>query len=148
MHDWLLFGFGLCREWILVWEHSWSSLINSNRRTVSPPCLTLAALYPPGTLSEWRRHIWAKHWPMRRLKSLVRERCGKIKFAIIHHKEKVKSAGLLFVVFFFLSGMSQYYFHVRKAIDHILRHLDKEVGRCMMMTNAQMLNKEPEDMIT
>ncbi|KAM3874720.1 protein furry homolog [Diretmus argenteus] len=45
-------------------------------------------------------------------------------------------------------GMSQYYFHVRKAIDNILRHLDKEVGRCMMMTNVQMLNKEPEDMIT
>ncbi|KAM6933331.1 protein furry homolog [Xenentodon cancila] len=45
-------------------------------------------------------------------------------------------------------GMSQYYFHLRKAIDNILRHLDKEVGRCMMMTNAQMLNKEPEDMIT
>lgn len=45
-------------------------------------------------------------------------------------------------------GMSQYYFHVRKAIDNILRHLDKEVGRCMMMTNALMLNKEPEDMIT
>ncbi|XP_034722056.1 protein furry homolog isoform X1 [Etheostoma cragini] len=45
-------------------------------------------------------------------------------------------------------GMSQYYFHVRKAIDNILRHLDKEVGRCMMLTNAQMLNKEPEDMIT
>ncbi|XP_068601710.1 protein furry homolog [Brachionichthys hirsutus] len=45
-------------------------------------------------------------------------------------------------------GMSQYYFHVRKAIDNTLRHLDKEVGRCMMMTNAQMSNKEPEDMIT
>ncbi|XP_017271796.1 protein furry homolog isoform X4 [Kryptolebias marmoratus] len=45
-------------------------------------------------------------------------------------------------------GMSHYYVHVRKAIDSILRHLDKEVGRCMMMTNAQMLNKEPEDMIT
>ncbi|XP_058489405.1 protein furry homolog isoform X1 [Solea solea] len=45
-------------------------------------------------------------------------------------------------------GMSQYYFSVKKAIDNILRHLDKEVGRCMMMTNAQMLNKEPEDMIT
>uniref|UniRef100_A0A665VLN6 Furry homolog a (Drosophila) n=1 Tax=Echeneis naucrates TaxID=173247 RepID=A0A665VLN6_ECHNA len=45
-------------------------------------------------------------------------------------------------------GMSQYYFNVRKAIDNILRHLDKEVGRCMMLTNAQMLNKEPEDMIT
>ncbi|CAN9511620.1 unnamed protein product [Ophioblennius macclurei] len=45
-------------------------------------------------------------------------------------------------------GMSQYYHSVRKAMDNILRHLDKEVGRCMMMTNAQMLNKEPEDMIT
>lgn len=44
--------------------------------------------------------------------------------------------------------MSHYYVYVRKAIDSILRHLDKEVGRCMMMTNAQMLNKEPEDMIT
>ncbi|KAJ1077222.1 hypothetical protein K5549_005392 [Capra hircus] len=37
---------------------------------------------------------------------------------------------------------------VRKAVDNILRHLDKEVGRCMMLTNVQMLNKEPEDMIT
>ena len=45
-------------------------------------------------------------------------------------------------------GMSLYYSQVRKAIDNILRHLDKEVGRCMMMTNVQMLNKEPEDMIT
>ncbi|KAI2659704.1 hypothetical protein H4Q32_022210 [Labeo rohita] len=45
-------------------------------------------------------------------------------------------------------GMALYYSQVRKAIDNILRHLDKEVGRCMMLTNAQMLNKEPEDMIT
>uniref|UniRef100_A0A8B9HLY5 Furry homolog a (Drosophila) n=1 Tax=Astyanax mexicanus TaxID=7994 RepID=A0A8B9HLY5_ASTMX len=45
-------------------------------------------------------------------------------------------------------GMSLYYSQVRKAIDNILRHLDKEVGRCMMLTNSQMLNKEPEDMIT
>lgn len=44
--------------------------------------------------------------------------------------------------------MSLYYPHVRKALDNILRHLDKEVGRCMMLSNAQMLNKEPEDMIT
>lgn len=56
--------------------------------------------------------------------------------------------GQVRVFLFFSPGMSQYYFHVRKAIDNILRHLDKEVGRCMMMTNAQMLNKEPEDMIT
>ncbi|XP_051521326.1 protein furry homolog [Myxocyprinus asiaticus] len=45
-------------------------------------------------------------------------------------------------------GMSLYYPQVRKALDNILRHLDKEVGRCMMLSNAQMLNKEPEDMIT
>uniref|UniRef100_A0A671P5F7 Furry homolog a (Drosophila) n=1 Tax=Sinocyclocheilus anshuiensis TaxID=1608454 RepID=A0A671P5F7_9TELE len=45
-------------------------------------------------------------------------------------------------------GMSFYYPQVRKALDNILRHLDKEVGRCMMLSNAQMLNKEPEDMIT
>ena len=46
------------------------------------------------------------------------------------------------------SGMSLYYSQVRKAVGNILRHLDKEVGRCMMLTNVQMLNKEPEDMIT
>ncbi|XP_061073615.1 protein furry homolog isoform X3 [Conger conger] len=47
-----------------------------------------------------------------------------------------------------LIGMAMYYAQVRKAIDNMLRHLDKEVGRSMMMTNVQMLNKEPEDMIT
>uniref|UniRef100_A0A4W3K672 FRY microtubule binding protein n=1 Tax=Callorhinchus milii TaxID=7868 RepID=A0A4W3K672_CALMI len=45
-------------------------------------------------------------------------------------------------------GMSLYYPQLRKALDSILRHLDKEVGRCMMLTNVQILNKEPEDMIT
>ncbi|XP_034036419.1 protein furry homolog-like isoform X6 [Thalassophryne amazonica] len=45
-------------------------------------------------------------------------------------------------------GMSMYYPQVRKALDNILRHLDKEVGRSMSMTNVQMSNKEPEDMIT
>lgn len=44
--------------------------------------------------------------------------------------------------------MSLYYPQVRKALDSILRHLDKEVGRSMSMTNVQMSNKEPEDMIT
>lgn len=47
-----------------------------------------------------------------------------------------------------VSGMSLYYPQVRKALDNILRHLDKEVGRSMSMTNIQMSNKEPEDMIT
>lgn len=46
------------------------------------------------------------------------------------------------------SGMSIYYPQVRKALDSILRHLDKEVGRPMCMTSVQMSNKEPEDMIT
>ncbi|KAG8453652.1 hypothetical protein GDO86_000331 [Hymenochirus boettgeri] len=45
-------------------------------------------------------------------------------------------------------GMSIYYPQVRKALDSILRHLDKEVGRPMCMTSVQMCNKEPEDMIT
>ncbi|XP_068599918.1 protein furry homolog-like [Brachionichthys hirsutus] len=45
-------------------------------------------------------------------------------------------------------GMSLYYPQVRKALDSILRHLDKEVGRSMSMTSVQMSNKEPEDMIT
>ncbi|XP_062858154.1 protein furry homolog-like isoform X6 [Trichomycterus rosablanca] len=45
-------------------------------------------------------------------------------------------------------GMSLYYPQVRKALDNILRHLDKDVGRSMTMTNVQMSNKEPEDMIT
>uniref|UniRef100_A0A6Q2YCD8 Furry homolog, like n=1 Tax=Esox lucius TaxID=8010 RepID=A0A6Q2YCD8_ESOLU len=45
-------------------------------------------------------------------------------------------------------GMSLYYPAVRKALDNILRHLDKEVGRSMSMTSVQMSNKEPEDMIT
>ena len=44
--------------------------------------------------------------------------------------------------------MSLYYPQVRKALDNILRHLDKEVGRPMSMTSVQMSNKEPEDMIT
>lgn len=44
--------------------------------------------------------------------------------------------------------MSIYYPQVRKALDNILRHLDKEVGRSMSMTSVQMSNKEPEDMIT
>ncbi|XP_043911662.1 protein furry homolog-like [Protopterus annectens] len=45
-------------------------------------------------------------------------------------------------------GMSVYYPQVRKALDNILRVLDKEVGRPMCMTSVQMSNKEPEDMIT
>ena len=46
------------------------------------------------------------------------------------------------------AGMSLYYPQERKALDNILRSLDKDVGRSMSMTNVQMSNKEPEDMIT
>lgn len=53
-----------------------------------------------------------------------------------------------YILSFFSPGMSLYYSQVRKSLDNILRHLDKEVGRCMMLTSVQMLNKEPEDMIT
>ncbi|XP_077578955.1 protein furry homolog [Stigmatopora nigra] len=45
-------------------------------------------------------------------------------------------------------GLSHYYPRVRKAADGILRRLDKEVGRAMMMSHAQTLNREPQEMIT
>ncbi|CAM9280094.1 unnamed protein product [Lampetra planeri] len=45
-------------------------------------------------------------------------------------------------------GMALYYPHMRRALDSMLRQLDKEVGRAMALTNVQMHNKEPEDMIT
>ena len=54
---------------------------------------------------------------------------------------------ILFICVVF-AGMSLYYPQVRKALDNILRSLDKDVGRSMSMTNVQMSNKEPEDMIT
>lgn len=68
--------------------------------------------------------------------------------------QKVSFVFLLFNVFVLCVcvhvcvGMSLYYPQVRKALDNILRHLDKEVGRSMSMTSMQMSNKEPEDMIT
>lgn len=45
-------------------------------------------------------------------------------------------------------GMSQYYFYVRKAFDDILKALDVQYGRPLMMTTVQNANKEPDDMIT
>lgn len=45
-------------------------------------------------------------------------------------------------------GMAQYYQHVRKAFDSILRALDLQVGRTMVLTNSQNLNKDPEEFIT
>lgn len=60
----------------------------------------------------------------------------------------VLSKSVICELYLLSAGMSLYYSQVRKSLDNILRHLDKEVGRCMMLTSAQMLNKEPEDMIT
>lgn len=45
-------------------------------------------------------------------------------------------------------GISSYYPYVRKAFDDILRALDVQFGRPLMMTNTQVVNKEPDDMIT
>ena len=45
-------------------------------------------------------------------------------------------------------GMGAYYYHVRKAFNNILRALDFQVGRVMIMTRSENINKEPEDMIT
>ncbi|XP_070554698.1 protein furry homolog-like [Ptychodera flava] len=45
-------------------------------------------------------------------------------------------------------GIAQYYLNVRRALDNILRSVDMQVGRAMMMTNSQCMNKEPEDLMT
>ncbi|GAB6027284.1 hypothetical protein CHUAL_001566 [Chamberlinius hualienensis] len=45
-------------------------------------------------------------------------------------------------------GISSYYPYVRKAFDDIIRALDIQFGRPLMMTNMQNVNKEPDDMIT
>ncbi|XP_028968950.1 protein furry [Galendromus occidentalis] len=45
-------------------------------------------------------------------------------------------------------GMSQYYYYVRKAFDDILRALDAQFGKPLMMTSTQNSNKEAEEMIT
>lgn len=45
-------------------------------------------------------------------------------------------------------GMNQYYPYVRKALGDILRALDVQLGRPLMATNLQNLNKEPDEMLT
>ena len=45
-------------------------------------------------------------------------------------------------------GMNHYYPYVRKTLSDILRALDVQFGRPLMMTTVQNLNKEPDDMIT
>ncbi|XP_076272167.1 microtubule binding protein furry isoform X2 [Rhynchophorus ferrugineus] len=45
-------------------------------------------------------------------------------------------------------GMNAYFSHVRRVFVDILRALDTQYGRPLMMTNTQNVNKEPDDMIT
>jgi len=45
-------------------------------------------------------------------------------------------------------GVSDYYPHVRKSLNDILRALDVQFGRPLMLTTVQNINKEPDDMIT
>lgn len=45
-------------------------------------------------------------------------------------------------------GMNHYYSYVRKTFSDILRALDVQFGRPLMMTNMQNMNKEPDDMIS
>ncbi|KAF0292915.1 Protein furry [Amphibalanus amphitrite] len=45
-------------------------------------------------------------------------------------------------------GVSAYYPYVRKVFSDILRALDSQFGRPLMMTNTQNVNKEPDERIT
>ncbi|CAL4082255.1 unnamed protein product, partial [Meganyctiphanes norvegica] len=45
-------------------------------------------------------------------------------------------------------GISPYYPLVRKSFNDILKALDSQFGRPLMMTNTQNVNKEPDEMIT
>lgn len=45
-------------------------------------------------------------------------------------------------------GMNNYFPHVRRVFVEILRALDTNFGRPLMMTNTQNLNKEPDEMLT
>lgn len=45
-------------------------------------------------------------------------------------------------------GMSNYFPHVRAVFVEILRALDVQIGRPLMLTNTQNLNKEPDEMLT
>ncbi|KAK3798079.1 hypothetical protein RRG08_034635 [Elysia crispata] len=45
-------------------------------------------------------------------------------------------------------GLAQYYPYILKTFDSILRALDLQVGRSLLMTKSENSNKEPEEMIT
>ncbi|XP_048243647.1 protein furry-like isoform X3 [Haliotis rufescens] len=44
-------------------------------------------------------------------------------------------------------GLSQFYPHIRKTFDAMLRALDLQVGRPLLLTKAENANKEPDEMI-
>ncbi|XP_059139839.1 protein furry homolog-like, partial [Physella acuta] len=45
-------------------------------------------------------------------------------------------------------GLAPYYPYILKTFDSILRALDLQVGRSLLMTKSENANKEPEEMIT
>jgi len=45
-------------------------------------------------------------------------------------------------------GLSGYYAHVRKAFDSMLRTLDAQVGRPMLLIRTENLNRAADDIIT
>ncbi len=45
-------------------------------------------------------------------------------------------------------GMASYYPHVRKAFDAILRLLDNQVGKPVLRTKTECVNREPDEIIT
>lgn len=45
-------------------------------------------------------------------------------------------------------GMLTYYAHVRKAFDAILKQLDQQVGKPLLMCKTENVNREPDEMIT
>ena len=45
-------------------------------------------------------------------------------------------------------GLTHYYAHVRKAFDAMLRILDASVGRPMLLIRTEILNREPDEIIT
>jgi hypothetical protein len=44
-------------------------------------------------------------------------------------------------------GLDKYLYRCRKAFDSILRTLDSQVGRSLLMTASQTKGKEPEDLL-
>lgn len=45
-------------------------------------------------------------------------------------------------------GLSQYYNHIQKSFNDILKALDVQYGRPLLLTTTQNINKEPDEVIT